>query len=73
VHEARDDRPEAASVRGEYAITIELPERTLIWESHVELRSDSENFYYSNKRRLLRNGDLVREKTWQDTIPRDHQ
>jgi hypothetical protein len=73
VHEARDDRPEAASVRGEYAITIELPERTLSWESHVELRSDSENFHYSNKRRLLRDGELVREKTWQDTIPRDHQ
>jgi putative CocE/NonD family hydrolase len=73
VHEVSDDRPEAATVRGDYAITVTLPERTLRWESQVELRSDRDNFHYVNKRRLLKDGQLVREKTWQDTIPRDHQ
>ena len=33
-------------------------------------RSDLENFYYSGVRRLLKDGRLVREKTWEQTIPR---
>jgi putative CocE/NonD family hydrolase len=73
VHEVADGHPEAASVRGEYGITVTLPKRTLRWESQVELRSDRENFYYVNRRRLLQDGRLVREKTWRDTIPRDYQ
>jgi putative CocE/NonD family hydrolase len=73
VHEAGDDHPEAASVRGEYRTTVELEDRTLVWESRMSFRSDMENFYYSYVRRLLQDGELVREKTWEDTIPRDHQ
>jgi putative CocE/NonD family hydrolase len=73
VHEAQDDHPDATSVRGTYGIEVALPDRTLKWESDVEWRSDRDNFYYLGKRRLLKDGQLVREKTWQDTIPRDHQ
>ena len=73
VHEAQDDHPEAASVRGEYDTTVVLPDRTLRWESEVTFKSDLQNFYYRSIRRLLRDGVLVREKTWEDTIPRDHQ
>jgi hypothetical protein len=73
VHEASDDHPEAASVRGEHRTTVELPDRTLVWESLVSFRSDLESFTYRGTRRLLRDGTLVREKTWEDAIPRDHQ
>jgi predicted acyl esterase len=73
VHEAQDDHPEAASVRGEYRLAIELADRTLRWESDVELRSDRESLHYVNTRRLLQDGRTLREKTWRDTIPRDHQ
>ena len=73
VHEAQDDHPEAASVRGEYETTVVLPDRTLKWESEVTFKSDLENFYYKSVRRLHKDGVLVREKTWEDTIPRDHQ
>jgi putative CocE/NonD family hydrolase len=72
-HRAEDGRPEAASVRGEYGTTVKLPDRTLRWECWVELRSDRENFHYSSARRLLRDGTVVREKSWEQTIPRDHQ
>ncbi|MCZ6794520.1 MAG: hypothetical protein O7J95_13000 [Planctomycetota bacterium] len=72
-HEASDDHPEATSVRSQYRTTVELEDRTLIWESRMTFRSDLENFYYSYTRRLLNDGELVREKTWADTIPRDHQ
>ncbi len=72
-HEAEDAHPESTSVRGEYATTVTLKDRTLLWESRVELRSDSLNFYYSSARRLLKDGVLLREKSWQETIPRDFQ
>ncbi len=73
VHDARDDDPATTSVKGEYAIAVTLKDRTLVWESDVEIRSDRESFHYLNNRRLLQDGKLVREKTWKDTIPRDHQ
>lgn len=72
-HEARDDHPEATSLRGEHTLSVELVDRTLTWKSELWFRSDLENFYYTYTRRLLRNGELLREKTWNDTIPRDHQ
>ena len=72
-HEAQDDHPEAASVRGEHTTTIGLPDRTLRWETRTEFRSDREAFHYTFTRRLLKDGTLVREKTWEETIPRDFQ
>jgi hypothetical protein len=72
-HEANDLAPEKASVRGQYSITVTLRDRTLRWECDVGLASDRESFHYSNTRRLFVNETLVREKSWNDVIPRDHQ
>ena len=73
VHEAEDLHPENTSVRGEYSTTVALPDRTLRWEISVHFRSDRQNFYYTGIRRLLKDGVLLREKTWEKTIPRDNQ
>jgi uncharacterized protein len=72
-HQARDDRPELTSVAGEYRTTLTLKDRTLVFESTVTFKSDRDNFYYDGVRRLLKDGALVREKTWKDVIPRDFQ
>jgi putative CocE/NonD family hydrolase len=72
-HEARDESPEAASVTGDYATTIALADRTLRWEARVTFRSDRDTFYLTYVRRLMRDGALVRERTWTDAIPRDGQ
>jgi hypothetical protein len=72
-YDADDRHPESASVRGEYSTTIVLTGRTIRWESDVTLRSDRVSFFYTNVRRLFQNGALVREKTWNETIPRDFQ
>ena len=72
-HESNDNHPEATSVRGEYSTTVKLKDRTLRWESTVVWRSDRENFYCTDSRRLLKNGVLLREKSWEATIARDHQ
>jgi hypothetical protein len=72
-HETSDDHPEATSVLGEYRTTVELPERTLVWEARTSFRSDLMTFHLHITRRLLENGALVREKSWEETIPRDFQ
>src|SRR5262249_51621172 len=72
-HQAEDGHPENASVRGEYAIEVKLPGRTLRWESVVNFSSDRENFRYQGTRRLWENGKLLREKSWDQSIPRDFQ
>ncbi len=72
-HEARDDHPELTSVKGEHRMTAELKDRTLTWEATLLFRSDLENFYYAYTRRLLKDGKLAREKSWNHTVPRDFQ
>jgi hypothetical protein len=72
-HETFDDHPENTSMIGNYKSTVELKDRILIWEADGIFRSDLKNFYYSYTRRLFENGKLIREKTWNDTIPRDFQ
>ncbi len=72
-HSVRDDQPAAAKLLGSHRMEVELPGRTLAWEAELSFRSDTDNFHYSYRRRLLENGKLLREKTWTDTIPRDFQ
>jgi len=73
IHETSDTHPEVASVTGEHATTVELPGRVLRWEGSTSVESDSENFHYIYTRRLFQDGKLLREKSWAETIPRDHQ
>jgi hypothetical protein len=72
-HETNDLKPEETSMRGIHRMQVELEGRTLVWEADLLFRSDLLNFYYTYTRRLLEGGILVREKSWNDTIPRDFQ
>jgi hypothetical protein len=72
-HEVGDDNPESSSMTGDHRIEVELEDRTLVWEADLSFRSDYENFYYTYTRRLLRDGVLVRERSWEDTVRRDYQ
>ncbi len=71
-HKASDARPEATGVASEVTQTITLPDRVLRFEGVLDFHSDLQNFYYTYTRRLLRDGQLVREKKWEETIPRDY-
>jgi len=72
-YEINDHAPADAKVTGTYRMEAELPGRKLVWDAELTFRSDRENFHYSYYRRLSENGEPVREKTWNQTIPRDHQ
>jgi len=71
--EVQDAHPDIASAHGEGETDVDLPGRALRWTDTLDVRSDKTNFYYKFRRRLLKNGHVIREKNWQETIPRDHQ
>ena len=70
---ADDNHPEASSVEAEAQIVMALKQQTLIWQGLLTLTSDAQNFYYKYTRQLLKDGVEIKQKTWQETIPRDHQ
>ena len=72
-HRTSDENPAYTSVIGRYKITEELKDRTLDFEQNVEFRSDPENFYLNFHRWVSINGELYKEKVWQEVIPRDFQ
>ncbi|HUA14806.1 MAG TPA: CocE/NonD family hydrolase [Verrucomicrobiae bacterium] len=72
-YEGDDAHPETTSVRGEAESIFRLKGRTLTWRGHLSVTTDQKNFYYKYARELLKDGKMLKSKTWQETIPRDHQ
>jgi uncharacterized protein len=72
-YEGDDAHPETCSVRGEAESVFSLKGRTLVWRGHLQVTTDQKNFYYKYTRELLKDGRMLKSKTWQETIPRDHQ
>jgi hypothetical protein len=72
-YDVEDTHPEINLVRGDAETTFQLKDRALLYRGHLEMRSDQKTFYYTYQRELLENGRLIRQKTWQDAIARDHQ
>ncbi len=70
-HSTNKHDPADTSVRTEYSRTILVDDRELLFEAVLDFHTDVENFYYVYTRRLFENGELLREKTWDETIPRE--
>ena len=70
---ADDNHPETSSVEATAEIVMGLKQQTLTWHGHLTLSSDANNFHYKYTRQLSKDGQPVKEKTWEETIPRDHQ
>ncbi len=72
-YDADDVHPETSPVRGEAESVFSLSGRELRWRGHLSVATDQKNVYYKYTRELLQDGQMVKQKTWQETIPRDHQ
>lgn len=68
-----DAHPENTTQTGRHSFQVVMEGRELRWEGATELRSDRDNFYYRYTRRLTENGVVLREKTWEEILPRDYQ
>ena len=72
-HRTSSRNPAQTSTVGRYSLSQELEERTVDFEQTVEFSSDEESFRLQFHRRVLVDGELFREKTWDELIPRDFQ
>jgi len=72
-HQTSDRDPARSSVVGDYAITVRLEDRVLRFQGVLEFSSDHDRFHMVYTRRLERDGVLVRERSWRQTVARDFQ
>jgi hypothetical protein len=73
VYETNESDPASSRFLGEDSDRIELPGRSIDVLTSVEIRSDAGNFHVTFARRILENGRLLRERKWQETVPRAFQ
>jgi hypothetical protein len=73
VYHVDDADPAVSAVEGAAESIETLAGSVLTYRGHLSVASDAAAFHYAYTRELLRNGEVVRTKTWQEVIPRDLQ
>lgn len=68
-----DDDPAKASFVGRSFMKSKWQGHDVEWRGTTELKSDAEAFHYRHVRQLLRDGKVVREREWNERVPRDFQ
>ena len=72
-YSASDDHPELSSVHGVAFTKISVQGRTLLFQSVLDLSSDTKTLKYQYQRVARENGKIVRKKEWKEQVPRDLQ
>ena len=73
VYRVADADPAVSAVEGDAESVETLADRVLTYRGHLAITSDATTFHYAYTRELLRNGTVLRTKTWAEVIPRDLQ
>jgi predicted acyl esterase len=68
-----DKHPESARVQGDSEYIQAVKDHVLTWRGRLDVSSDAQTFFYKYTRTLLRDGAVIRTRTWEEPIPRDHQ
>ena len=68
-----DAHPDTARVQGDSVYVQAVKDHVLTWRGRLDVSSDAQTFFYKYTRTLLRDGVIIRTKTWEEPIPRDHQ
>jgi uncharacterized protein len=68
-----DDDPANVLMRAASMIARPWQGSIIEWHGETTVRSDEELFHYRHHRQLRKDGDVIREKTWQEEVPRDFQ
>jgi uncharacterized protein len=68
-----DAHPALSKAQGESETIEKLKDRELIYRGHLTVTSDATLFHSKFTRELLRDGTVLRTKTWVEDIPRDLQ
>jgi uncharacterized protein len=73
VYHVDDAQPAQSAAEGEAESVERLPDRVLTYRGHLRLNSDATTLHYSYTRELLRDGAVIRTRSWSEDIPRDLQ
>jgi predicted acyl esterase len=68
-----DAHPDVARVQGDSEYIQAVKDHVLTWRGRLDVTSDARTFFYKYTRTLLRDGVVIRTRTWEEPIPRDHQ
>jgi uncharacterized protein len=68
-----DAHPDLARVQGDSEYIQAVKDHVLIWRGRLDVSSDAQSFFYKYTRTLVKDGVIIRTKTWEEPIPRDHQ
>src|SRR5450631_425318 len=72
-YDADDAHPDIARVQGDSEYIQAVNDHVLTWRGRLDVSSDAQTFFYKYTRTLLRDGVVIRTRTWEEPIPRDHQ
>lgn len=72
-YRTQDTNPANSSFEGKTIRRITMPDRSVELQTIITVQSDIKNFYVSFTRKIMENQKLIREKTWEETIPRMFQ
>jgi hypothetical protein len=73
VYHVDDAHPADAAAEGDGESVETLKDRVLTYRGHLRFTSDATTFHYAYTRELLRDGTVVRTRSWHEDIPRDLQ
>jgi uncharacterized protein len=73
IYEIDDAHPERASVQGDSEYIQSVKNHILTWRGRLNVVSNAHTFFYKYTRTLLKDGAVIKTKTWEEPIPRDHQ
>jgi predicted acyl esterase len=68
-----DAHPDVARVQGDSEYNQAVKDHVLTWRGRLDVSSDARTFFYKYTRTLLRDGVIIRIRTWEEPIARDHQ
>ena len=72
-YEASDDDPAQVRVTARVIAERTWQGHKVRWQGKTQIISDSTTFHYVHERQMLRDGEVVREKTWTRDVARDYQ
>ena len=64
---------ELASAQGDSEYIKIVKNHILAGRGLMNVGSDAHTFFYKYTRTLLKDGAVIKTKTWEEPIPRDHQ
>lgn len=72
-YETNEERPAGSAFHGKASHRLELNGRTVGLFTTLDVLSDEKYFHVVFKREIFENDKLVRQREWQETIPRNFQ